>query len=78
MKWVPIYFTENQWDSWMSGNLAIAFTQDERDKMRECEKVGLSFDLKSDPLNHMTKVHPLSLRKVRTSLFGVYTSRSRN
>jgi hypothetical protein len=71
-RWVPIYFTKSQWDSWKSGNLAVAFTQEDRDNMRRLESAGISCVLADDPLDHMTKVHPLSFRRIEDAMFGVY------
>lgn len=72
-KWVKVYFTKEQFDEWKSGNgRAIGYSEADINTFREMERQGIDCDLKSDPLNHMTKVPPEIIRPVVWSPFGVY------
>lgn len=72
MKWVKVYFSQYQYDKWKSGSLAIGYTEEEARRLKRLEREGINCDLKTDPINHMTKVDPSRVAPIGWSLNGVY------
>jgi hypothetical protein len=73
MKWIKVYFTQDQYDEWKSGNgKAIGYTESEVIAMRQLEKSGIDCGLKYDKLDHMTKVNPEKVERIEWSSHGVY------
>jgi hypothetical protein len=74
-KWVKVYFTKEQYDEWKHGNgRAIGYLEEEVIKLKELENEGNDCGLKSDPVNHMTKVSPSRISNIGWSHFGVYVT----
>lgn len=74
-RWVKIYFTKEQYDEFKSGNgRAIGYTEEEAIHLKRLERLGFDLSLKTDPINHMTKVDPSRVSPIGWSLIGVYVS----
>lgn len=74
MKWIKVYFTQDQYDEWKSGNgRAIGYLEPEVDAMKKLEKIGIDCGLSYDKLDHMTKVDPRRVTGIGwSSEHGVY------
>jgi len=72
-KWVKVYFTKEQYDEWKSGSgKAIGYTEEEAIRLKRLERLGFDCSLKTDPINHMTKVDQSRVSPIGWSLNGVY------
>ena len=72
-KWVKVYFTKEQYDEWKSGSgKAIGYTEEEATRLKRLERLGIDCSLKTDPINHMTKVDQSRVSPIGWSLNGVY------
>jgi hypothetical protein len=76
MKWIKVYFNRDQYDEWKSGNgRAIGYLEEEVNQLKRLESRGIDCGLKTDPVNHMTKVDPSYVSNVGWSRLGVYVWR---
>lgn len=75
MKDIPIYFTEESYNQYRNGGLAIGFTAEQRSYMQFMEREGIDCSLTSDPLECMTKVRHENVQTISYTHFGVYAHR---
>lgn len=77
-RWVKVYFSADQYNEWRNGNgIVIGYTEEEATRLKRWQKNGIDCGLKTDPINHMTKVDPARVTPIGWSLNGVYVESGR-
>lgn len=75
MQDIAIYFTQEEYDNYRNGGLAIGYTTEQRNQLRKLQEIGFDVGLDTEPLNNMTKVRPIAVSEISWSENGVYVCR---